>query len=195
MNSASTPPNQPSDSPENEGAGLNLDDVLYTLFRHKWLLLGSFCMGIVAVFAVRIVHPPSFTSHTKLMIHYIEDRPPTPTSQDAQIRSPDADGPNLLNTEKELIRTLDVATNVAAMIGPERLLRNRGSNLLAAAGVVCGGLEVEVPFGEPILDVKFKSKQKELVQPVVAALIEAYKRKHQEVHGGGALDDFYRQEA
>jgi polysaccharide biosynthesis transport protein len=174
--------------------GKNLDDVLYTLFRHKWLIAGFVCLGVLAVCVVRVARPPFYTSHAKLMIHYIEERPPAPTSQDSQIHNPESSGLGLLNTEKELIKSLDVATNVAAAVGPRRLLGGKGDDLMGAAGVVCDGLDVEVPATTPILLITFKHRDKTLSQKVVGAVVQAYTKKHQEVHGSGAMDDFNRQQ-
>jgi len=176
-------------------SGMNLDDVLYTLFRHKWLVAASVCLGVLAVCYVRVTRPPDYTSHAKLMIYYIEERLPAPASEDSQIRNPEAGGLGLLNTEKELIRSLDVATNVAAMVGPRLLLKGKGDDLMSAAGVVGGGLDVEVPTATPILTISFKHRDRNLAQTVVGAVIQAYTKKHQAVHGGGgAMDEFSRQQ-
>ena len=32
---------------------MGLDDVLYTVFRHKWLILGFLCLGVLGAAAVR----------------------------------------------------------------------------------------------------------------------------------------------
>src|SRR6185369_4168029 len=54
-------------------SGFGLDDVLYTLFRHKWLILGFFCLGLAGVVAVCLLRPPLYVSKAKIMVHYVKD--------------------------------------------------------------------------------------------------------------------------
>jgi len=53
-----------------------LDDVLFTLFRHKWLILAFVCLGVVALGRAFSAAPP-YVSYAKLMVHYVvETRTP-----------------------------------------------------------------------------------------------------------------------
>ena len=45
-----------------------LDDVLYTLFRHKWLIVGCTCLGLCAAAGVRVLRPAPYTSTAKVMV-------------------------------------------------------------------------------------------------------------------------------
>src|SRR5438034_11641558 len=109
-------------------SGMSLDDVLFTLFRHKWLILGSVCLGIVGVAAVRVVKPPPYISKAKLMVHYV-------TEATKEVSSPHEEGQgtrtetvaqDILSSETEIIKSLDVATNVADVFGPEKILAKLG---------------------------------------------------------------------
>jgi len=51
-----------------------------------------------------------------------------------------------------------------------------------AAGLVCGSMDVELPMAAPMMVVSFRHRDKTLVRPVVAAIIETYTRRHNEVN-------------
>jgi polysaccharide biosynthesis transport protein len=166
-------------------AGFGVDDAIYTVFRHKWLILAFVCLGLVGAAAVRIVRPPLYVSKAKLMVHYVlnnrEMAPANPDSPRAQ--SVDAGAQSIMNAEIDIITSQDVATRVAETVGPARILAKKGggTNLLAAAGVVCGGIEVDPPKSS-ILAISFKHPDEDVVQPVLEALIQAYILKHRGVH-------------
>lgn len=82
---------------------------------------------------------------------------------------------------------------VADTIGPERILAKKGggSDRMAAAGVIASGIIVDPPRTATI-SVTFQHPDREIVQPVLNALIKAYAIKHRQVHSGeGVWDDYY----
>src|SRR3954463_12820834 len=103
-------------------AGIGLDDVTFTLFRHKWLILAFFCMGIVGAIGVRFLKKPTYVSKSELMLHYVVARPVGPGADGGQALVPDLGAQAIINTEVVLLQSLDVATNAAAIVTPERLL-------------------------------------------------------------------------
>jgi uncharacterized protein involved in exopolysaccharide biosynthesis/Mrp family chromosome partitioning ATPase len=176
-------------------SGLSVDDVIYTLFRHKWLVLVFVCLGVGGAVAIWFLRPPPYVSKAELMVHYVMDsRAATTANSGGQdVQSVDVGGQNIINTEIEILKSLDVAKSVADEVGPEKILAKKGggSDPLAAAGVVCSGIEVAPPKGN-ILTVSFKHPDADLVQPVLNAIIHCYMLKHLEVHGGGGeLEDYY----
>ena len=52
-------------------AGFTADDAIFTLFRHKWLILAFVCLGVAGAVAVRFVKPPLYVSKAKLMVNYV----------------------------------------------------------------------------------------------------------------------------
>src|SRR3989449_5107658 len=95
-------------------SGMSLDDVLFTLFRHKWLIVGSICLGIVGVVAIRVLRPPLFISYAELMVHYVLEttKDAASANQDQGTRT-DTVAQDILSSESKIIKSLDVATNVA----------------------------------------------------------------------------------
>src|SRR5439155_20851140 len=82
----------------------------------------------------------------------------------------------------------------AEILGPERILAKfgGGKDLLAAAGVIGVGIEVENPPRTAILTVSFKHRDPNLVQPALNELINIYMREHLLLHeGGGKLNEYY----
>lgn len=165
-------------------AGFTADDAIFTLFRHKWLILTFVCLGLAGAVAVRFVRPPLYVSKAKLMVHFVlnnrEVAPTTPDGPHAQVI--DAGAQSILNAEIEILTSLDVAQRVADVVGPAKILAKRGggTNRMAAAGVICSGIEVDPPKSS-ILTISFKHPDAAIVQPVLEAILDAYMRKHRDV--------------
>jgi uncharacterized protein involved in exopolysaccharide biosynthesis/Mrp family chromosome partitioning ATPase len=161
---------------------MGVDDILYTLFRHKWLILAFFCMGVMAACYVRITKPPSFVSHMKLKIHFLEEPAPPPGVDPANFIAIQPAMAGALNAEKETIKTLDLAKDVVRTIGARRVLLGKGDDLDLAAGTVCGSIDVDILPAAPVMVVSFRHKDKTIVQPALVALIDAYLRMHNEAN-------------
>jgi len=192
MNAGNQPHSANGQAP---ASGLDLDAIYFTLFRHKWLILAFFCLGIVGVIGIRMLRPPPFVSKAKLMVLYVNDLKVTSsTNQDESFLPTDPGGEAVLNSEIEILKSRDVALQVADLVGPQRILAKLGggTNRNAAAGVVASGVEVEIPARTSILTVSFKNPDPDLVQPVLDALIKVYQRKHIDVRENPEVrDEFY----
>ena len=165
-------------------AGFSVDDAIFTLFRHKWLILGFVCLGLAGAVAVRFVKPPLYVSKAKLMVNYVlNTKEMTPANADSpRAQSLDAGAQSIINAEIEILTSLDVAERVADMVGPARILAKKGggTNRLWAAGVICSGIEVDPPKSS-ILTISFKHPDPDIVQPVLEAVLRAYMQKHRDV--------------
>jgi len=178
---------------------MNLDDVLYTLFRHKWLILGFFCLGIAAAMAVCLVRPPVYVSKAKIMVQYVmESRPVSasdPESQHVQKIDPGVQG--IIGSEIEILTSLDVAEQTVNEVGAVKVLAKKGggNDPMVAAGVIASGIEVDPPR-TPVITISFKHPDQQIVQPVLGALIQHYMQKHVAVRQGiGVLDVYYSKQA
>ncbi len=172
-----------------------MDDILFTVFRHKRMIILALILGLLAAGAVRLLRPPQFMSQAKLMIRYVADNAPTPASNPESMARPlDFGSLGVINAEIEVLTSGDVATNVAAMVGPERILAKKGggSDLMSAAGVVASGITVDPPR-TTVISVTFKHPDKDLVQPVLDAILTAYMWKHRRMHDPNT-DEYYRKE-
>ena len=165
-------------------AGFTADDAIFTLFRHKWLILAFVCLGVAGAMAVRVVKPPLYVSKAKLMVQYVLNTRDMPTAnpEASHAQSLDVGAQSIINAEIEILTSLDVATNAADTIGPDKIFAKKGggTNRIAAAGVICSGIEVDPPKSS-ILTISFKHPDADIVQPVLEAVLRAYQLKHREV--------------
>ena len=176
------------------GGAFGVDDVFFTLFRHKWLILSFLGLGMIAAVVVRIVKPPLYQSNAKLSVPYVVDAKAVNTADpETQIISTGGGGLAMIEAEIQILKSLDVCVQVAESVGPEKILAKLGggNDRMAAASVILAGISVEPPRTATI-DVTFQNLDPELVQPVLNALIKAYAVKHRQVHTGeGVWDEFY----
>jgi len=182
---------------ERTARGFSLDDMFFTLFRHKWLILFFTCMGIGGAVAVYFVRPPRYESTAKLKVRYVlENRGVSPPGQEAVVKMSEPIG-NVIDSEAQILRSLNVAEQVVDLISAEKILamKGGGDDRLAAAGVVAGGILVANPMRTDVMEVTFQHPDKTLVQPVLDALIQMYLRKHYVVHSGiGTQGEFFREQ-
>jgi polysaccharide biosynthesis transport protein len=178
---------------------LTMGDVYYILFRHKWKILLCTLVGILAAGAVLRFFPPAFESEAKLFIRYVisEGKPTGPTGDDATMKSPDQRGETIMEGEVEILGSLDLAKNVAEIIGPEKILSGlAGSHDVdRAAMTVKNGLKIDVPPSSSVIRIVFKHHDPAIVQPVLSEVIEQYRKKHLEIHSAvGILGDVMTRE-
>jgi len=179
---------------------MKLGDILYIVFRHKWKILFISVMGIVGAILLPKVHPASYQSEAKLYIRYIlENKNPGETDQnDPRIKSIDSRGDSIINNELEILTSLDLAQQVAQLVGPDRILGKPGASgdkaIEQAALVIQANLEVEPTKNSSVIHLLFKHKNPDVTRPVLQNLIECYFKKHTEIHAVGAFDEALTQE-
>lgn len=175
---------------------LSLSDVYHVLFRRKWLIIAFAMVGVIAALGVYTQMPRIYQSEAKLYVRYVlESRSPVQVGPDDRtIRQPDQRGENAINTELAILSSLDLAQQVADAIGPEKILGMGATNRYAAAVVIQKNLTVEAPRFSNVIRVTFQHSDPGIVQAVVTRLIDLYFKKHAEIHGVGAFDEFLTQE-
>jgi len=189
------PPNPSSPNQQSSSGGLNLDDIIYTLFRHQRLILAFLCLGIAGAVGVRLLRPPRYKSEAKLLLRYLKDTRPVAASESGpeNVRPVDPGLTEILLAEADILTSLDVATQTVSIVGPQKILMKPvgGDAFMAAAGIVASGVKVDPPRSA-VLTVSFKHQDPQVAQLVLGALIETYMRRHGVVHQGiGILDDYY----
>lgn len=181
--------------------GLDLGDIYYVLFRHKWKIMMCSAAGILAAIAIYRFEVPPYQSEAKLLVRYIisENKPTGPSSNNASTKiSPDERGQSIMNTEQEILKSADLAREVAAAIGPEKLLAKVGGGKepAQATAMVRGGLYVNVATGSSVINLVFRHPDAELVPLILKEVIERYLKLHVETHRAvGMLGDSLAQEA
>lgn len=180
-------------------SGWGMDDIYYLLFRHKGKLTLGFLAAVVASGLIVSLWPKVFESQAKLLILYVtESRTPTEVvGNDAQSRSPDQRGETIINTEVEILTSLDLAMRVAELVGPEKIVNKEsvGSSLNAAAGTIQRQLSVKTPKNSKVIHATFQHSDPETTQQTLQLLIDTYLEKHVEVHRSvGIFDDLLTKE-
>jgi uncharacterized protein involved in exopolysaccharide biosynthesis/Mrp family chromosome partitioning ATPase len=177
---------------------MTLGDIYYVLFRHKWKIILCSVAGLVAAVTLYVLNPPPYQSEAELFIRYVlESRSPNPTVDGPKMISPDDQGQTIINSEIEILRSLDSAQHVADAIGPEKILAKAGGgkDRIQAAALVRKNLTVQVPIKSSVIRIVFQHPDAGIVQPVLNGLIDSYLKKHAEVHQSpGTSDDFLTQQ-
>ncbi len=99
---------------------------------------------------------------------------------------------NVINSELEILKSWDLAVQVAEAIGYRKLVPEMGdaASATAAAAVVNAGLEVGSQKGSDILFVSYTNRDPQLATSVLDELVNRYFVKHLEVHRSAAAFDF-----
>ena len=183
-----------------EAPGLNLSqaDVYYILFRNKWKIVFCSLLGLAAAIGYYIESPRMFKSEAKLFVRYVtESRSPVRADENSSVRSPDPYGITILNSELEIITSLDLVGKVVDAVGVKTLtpLKNDGLDRDRAMARFSGGLLADVPVHSSIIQLSFSHTDPTIVQSVLREIINQYLKKHVEIHrSSGLVDDFLTQE-
>ncbi len=178
---------------------MTLADVYYVLFRHKWKIVLVSGAGLLAAVGFFFLWPVTYGSEAKLFIRYVQDTksPGQVGTADPKVKSPDERGENIINSELEVLTSLDLALEVATNVGPEQILAKAGGGAdpNKAAGLIRAGLLVEVPKKSDVIRIVLQHPDRQLVQTLLSKLIDTYFKRHAEVHrAAGVFDDFLQQE-
>lgn len=188
------------DQPEATGSGIGLGDVYYILFRRKWLIILGLVLGAVAAAGVWKLNQPLYQSEAKLLVKYVvESRAPVGMGGEAQVRSGDAMGVNVINSEVEILKSLDVAAEVVSLLTAAKVsLYTDGTNTVSpgvAAASISANLDVDVPNRGSIISLRFRHSDPAMAQRILEQIIETYLKKHQEIHrASGWLDEVFIQQ-
>lgn len=180
------------------GATISIGDVYYTLFRHKWKIIICALLGFAAAGAIFKFFPRQYASQARLFIRYVQEENKPIATSEGVVRSMAGRGENILGAEIAIITSLDLAQRAADAFGVEKIVDSKGDSAnprLAAAAQVNKGLSIDAPKSTPVLELTFTHERPEIVQPILATIIDAYLKRHLEIHRPGAtFDDAFVQQ-
>jgi len=182
-----------NDKKDSGPGGMALSDIYYVLFRHKWMILCLSGAGLVAAAGIYWLKPPLYTSVAKLYIRYVEETRLPSGMGNSAIELPDARGDNIINSEVEILTSLDLAQEVVNTIGADKILAEvgGGSDSNRAAFIIKKNISVDVPKHSDVLKIFYQHPDREIVQPVLTQLIADYLNKQAEIHRNlGVSGDF-----
>ena len=176
-------------------SNFSVADVLAAVFKHKGKILICSLLGLIAAAAVYFFYPPRYQSQAKLLVRYVLDRNPVDPVDGEKSSSSTSIGKtteNVINSELEILKSWDLAVQVAEAIGFRKLVPEMGdgANVTSAAGVVSSGLEAGSSKGSDILFVSYTSRDPQLATSVLEELVNRYFVRHLEVHRSAAAFDF-----
>jgi len=181
-------------------AGISLDEIYYILFRRKWVILGFSLLGFIAAGVALAVKHPNYRSVAELYIRYVAETRPSETGIETHAVQPDS-GALILNSEISILKSFDLAKQVAETIGPARILGDSaaGTNMTAvnkAAAVIVKNLQAEVSKQTQIISVSFSHPDPGVAQQVLDLLITNYFVRHNLIHQmNGQFDEILKQMA
>jgi polysaccharide biosynthesis transport protein len=192
-----------------EHSSLNFHDLLFILFRHKWKISFFTMAGIAAAVALYFILPRFYEADAKLLVRYVVDKSAVDAAGDSSVRStPQSD--TMINSEVEIMTTLDLAKQVAQAVGVDRLLRETEAKgpqkseakgpeeaearLVQAGRTILGGLKVTAVSDTDIIFISYKNKDPKLALQVLQELVTRYFDKHLEVHRSIDTFEFAKRE-
>ena len=113
-------PDAESDSSE---GGIEITDIYFILFRRKWLVIAGVMLGVLAAAGIWKMRQPMYQSEAKLLVKYVVETPAVvPVGTEVRVQSPDESGAGVLNSEIEILNSVDLVQHVVQVIGPEKIL-------------------------------------------------------------------------
>jgi succinoglycan biosynthesis transport protein ExoP len=170
---------------EQSSGGFSLDAIYYVLFRRKWIILFFLVAALVgAALLLFVIKPPQYHSEAEIYIRYVvEARTPTVSAVETPTRMLNEQDDSIVNTEIDILRSLDVAKAVVRAVGAERILAKYGggSSFDGATAVVRHNLTVEPLPRRSVLALLFRHPDPAVAQEVLRNVILAYSERHIEL--------------
>jgi uncharacterized protein involved in exopolysaccharide biosynthesis/Mrp family chromosome partitioning ATPase len=174
-------------------AGMTLGDIYYVVFRHKWKIILLSLTGILAAVALYFLKPPPYQSQAELLIQYVpQARSLSLVGSDQKMIVPDSRGDDIINSEIQILTSLDVAEEAVTNIGAANILAKvGGGNAIKAAALVRNNLQGEpATKSSSVIVVTFRHPDPQIVQPILQEVINDYFQRHYEIHSAaGQYDD------
>jgi len=163
---------------------LDLNDILFVLFMHKWKVLACALIGIAASL-IYLFQESGQEFQAKLLVRYVMERSAI-DSVDPEVKAVNASayGENAIKSELEILTSTDLAEQVAQAVGINRLLPHNPANGNAsdAARHIASRLKVNALRGSNVILVSYKDRDPELAKRVLEELVSRYFDKHLQVH-------------
>jgi polysaccharide biosynthesis transport protein len=192
-----------SESPPPSG-GLNVNDLIFILYRHKLKILLFLLLGIAAAVGVFVFLPAPYESQAKLLVRYVVDRSAIDGTVGESAKdgegSPPVGAPSeaILNSEVEILTSSDLDLQVAEAIGPARILAGSPKEKITLEGAsiaIKKATEVAVVKDSNIISITYSNKDGKLAEEVLGQIVKRYLEKHLEVHRSVGGYEFVSQEA
>lgn len=173
-----------------------MQDALYVLFKHKWMIVLLSALGLGAAAVVYFNRTPVYQSEARLLVRYVLERASVDPLQDPA-RPNIMAGDSVINTEIEILTSTDLALEVADKIGTDVLYPEIVGKVLlsdAAYGII-EDMEVGIGQSRNVLHVMYRSPDPELSKRVLREIVARYFEKHLEIHRSAAAFELVAKQA
>lgn len=171
---------------------MGIHDIITIVFKHKWKILLCSIAGIAAAVGVYLSAVPMYESEAKVLVRYVVDR----SSIDAIDGGGGSQrmGDAVINSEAEILTSMDIALKVAEDVGAERLVPagKTPPTTIAAAQVIAAGMFVGARSN--VIRISFKNRDPQIATLVLSKVVNEYFTKHLEVHRPTATTSFVTQQ-
>ena len=201
-------------------SGLKLEDILFTLFRHKGKIILCFILGLAVAVGLFYLTPTTYESTAKLLVRYVVDGSGLDSiGTEGNVRRPDTRGDTIIASEIEILKSWDLLESVARAIGPDRILGVPDTNNLAeppnaaspgnpatppaqpqaillseATRQIALNLGVSAPNKGSVLVVSYRNPNPAVAQAALGELVKRYLEKHHAVHRAAGTYDFLQRQ-
>jgi len=178
-------------SSNNPDRSIGLQDILFILCKHKWMIALCTLAGLGAAISVFLVRGPVYQSEAKLLVRYVLERSAVDPYQSQESPGARGAGEQVIGTEMEIFKSTDLATEVANAIGIDQLIPNDQVHAKPsdAARVILGNLDVGVGKSSNVLHVQYKNADSHMAKRVLRELVSRYFNRHLEIHRSAAAFD------
>lgn len=159
-------------------------------------LLVLFCFGGAAALVYhKSEHSPSYESRAKLLVRYVLDRSAV-DPYESKVDAIGNRGREMMDAELEIIKSADLAREVAVRIGPEKILPGlkEPPTKTDAAKQIINNLKVKSAERSNVIHLSYRHPESEIAGKVLKQLIETYFERHLEIHRStGSFEEVARQ--
>jgi uncharacterized protein involved in exopolysaccharide biosynthesis len=163
---------------------MNRWNIYNIVFRRKWVILVCSLCGFVLAGITYANWKPTYSSTAELYIPYIVEN--LPASEQGLNVIPTGNPGNVIESEVEILRSLDNLKKVARIMTPAKIMAKYGMGTNAtedvAAQFIQMNLTVQSPQHSQIIVVTYSSRVAEIVQPVLDLVISNYIDTHVRIH-------------
>ena len=186
-----------------QGFSFSLRDLVAIGFRHKRVVVLSFCGILSGAILATILQPPEYRAYTKFLIErerldpVISPGVSSPPTVRAEVSEEE------LNSEVELLESADVLRQVAVSCGLDQRKRfltpllgaeDEPTRTAKAIDRLQKALKIEVVSKSNVISVSYAAPNPQLAVRVLSALDDAYLKKNVEVHRPPGQFEFFDQE-
>ena len=187
----------PEAHPTAPAGTINIGDIYYLLFRHKWKIVIFSVLGLIASLVVLRLTPGVYESEASLLVRYVSDSAILDAvATGERITAPGRGGENVINSEIEILASRDLVEKVMDEMGVGRFTVDPTNALDRAliAENVMAAIKIEAPKNSNVIRIAFDGPTPATAQEFLRRLTESYLQKHIEIHRAAGAYEFLSQQ-